>query len=80
MKATTTGAVIGSSTGDGWKTIIGTDYEITILSNNGEEQIDLSDGSLSEKRAKRGIIKLFATHKSILVKIEQFSKFDHTIE
>jgi hypothetical protein len=80
MTATATGAVVGSSTIDGWKTIIGTDYEITILSNNGEERLDLSHGSLSEKRAKISINKLFATHKSILAKIEQFSKFEYSIK
>ena len=71
----TESSVLGPRTADGWFTVIGTDYEIVVLKNGVETRISLGDESWTAQAARKGIRKLFGKSQTIMVKVEQFSKF-----
>jgi len=75
--ATESSDILGPKTKDGWRTVLGTDFEITVLKNGADERVVLRDkesGSWSVRGAKKRIKKLFAGKQTIKVKVERFSK------
>ena len=69
--------ILGPETKDGWRTDLGTDFEIVVLKKGSEERIILRDdesGSWSMRTARKQINKLFAANKTIRVRVERFSK------
>jgi hypothetical protein len=70
----TESAVLGPKTADGWRTMIGYDYDIVILKDGVESRVSLGDESWTARAARKGIRKLFGKSETIMVKVEQFSK------
>jgi len=70
----TESAVLGPKTADGWRTVLGSEYEIVVLKNGVESKVSLGDESWSARAARNGIKKLFAKSEVIMVKVEQFSQ------
>ena len=70
----TESAVLGPKTADGWRTVLGYDYEIVILKDGVESRVSLGDETWTARAARKGIRKLFAKSEIIMVKVEQFSK------
>jgi len=69
--------ILGPKTEDNWRTVLGTDFEITVQKDGKDEGITLREeksGTWSIRKAKKKIKKLFADQKYIMVKVIQFSK------
>ena len=69
--------ILGPKTKDEWRTVLGTDFEITILKNGVDERVVLGNedsDSWSVRAARKRIKKLFTDKQTIKVKVERFSK------
>ena len=65
--------ILGLRTSDGWHTVLGTDFEIIVERNGVDRRVRLCE-DWRVRSARRGINRLFANTRTIIVRVERFSR------